>query len=139
MKLVTQNEKIWLDKNATSIISVQGSIVTANVAADVTILTDNSGGATADGTIGIVTAPTALTNNTGGTPSSTLAAIANTAPADLTAQGVVNGIISNALSSIATTETANRVAIVALTDAIKELSTKLNAIRNSLVAAGIML
>lgn len=43
--------------------------------AALTALTDNSGGATADGTIGAVTAPTALTDSTGGTPATTLAAI----------------------------------------------------------------
>ncbi len=44
---------------------------------------------------------TPLTDNTTGTVSTTLAAIAATAPADLTAQGVINGKIANALASIA--------------------------------------
>lgn len=45
-------------------------------AAVVAALTDNSGGAAADGTIGVVTAPTALTDNGGGTADGTVASLA---------------------------------------------------------------
>jgi len=43
----------------------------------------------------------ALTNSTGGTVSGTLAAIASGTPADLAAQGVINGIVRNAIASLA--------------------------------------
>lgn len=54
-------------------------------AADVAALTDNSGGAAADKTIAVVTAPTAQTDSSGGTASATLAA--QTLPTALTDNG----------------------------------------------------
>jgi len=42
-----------------------------------------------------------LLDSTGGTASTTLAAIASGTPADLTAQGVINGVIRNAIASMA--------------------------------------
>lgn len=139
MHLVTNKQKAYLDLNVGIGATIDnGTIVTANIATVLAALTDNSGGATADGTIAVVTAPTALTNSTGGTPSSTLALIATGTPADLAAQGVINGVIANALASFATTQTANLAAIVALKDAIKELSTKQNALIASLKTSGVM-
>lgn len=41
-----------------------------------------------------------LNDSTGGTASTTLAAIASGTPADLTAQGVINGVIRNAIASL---------------------------------------
>jgi hypothetical protein len=41
-----------------------------------------------------------LTDNTGGTVSTTLAAIPNTTPADLAAQGTINGNVRNAIASL---------------------------------------
>lgn len=83
-----------------------GTDVTANVllerdgmapqAALVAALTDNSGGASANGTIEAITSGT---------------------PADLAAQGVINGLIANA---------------------IKELATKQNAVLTALKDAGLM-
>ncbi len=139
MHLVTNKEKAWLDLNVDIPSPIEyGTIVTADIALVLAALTDNSGGATADGTIAVVTAPTALTNSTGGTPSTTLAAIASGTPADLAAQGVINGVIADALASLATTQVANRTALIALTDAIKELSTKQNALIASLKTSGAM-
>lgn len=147
-------------------------------------LTDNSGGATADGTIGAVTAPTAiaatLTDNTGdsgthddtladGLTATTPAAITNytahtsgstpvtsnaatdldtTAAAlatlenevtalratvaacvtDLTVQNQNDSDLAQKILELVTAQAANRAAIVALTDAVKELSTKQNAL-----------
>jgi predicted RecA/RadA family phage recombinase len=152
-------------------------------------LTDNSGGAAADGTIGAVTAPTALTDNGGGTADGTVASqaapvtltdstglsgthddtlAATTVPADITggespteaehnaALAVIRVIAQNAsdtgqkvielvtlastardnLKELTTAEGQNRTAIVALTDAVKELSAKTNAILAALRAAG---
>lgn len=216
-------------------------------AADVAALTDSSGGATADGTIGAVTAPTAITDNTTGTTTATFAAgvgvydlnfhcslvstgavdlvtaivpghkfkilswefttdvpgvgsgasrVANleigttdvgTTPSTLTlteagtslagertaataVAGANTGTASDTLSieiaaggtdfsagtgtfvikiqnmdtadaiaGICTAQAANRTAIIALTDAIKELATKQNLSRTNLRAAGLML
>jgi predicted RecA/RadA family phage recombinase len=157
-------------------------------------LTDNSGGASADGTIGAVTAPTALTDNGGGTADGTVASQA--APTTLTdntggsgthddtlaavtaptltdwngssvypsaAQGTaitgainalkqnqsdaaqkiieiitLEGVAQNNLKELTTTQGQNRTAIVALTDAVKELSTKQNAILAKLRIFGII-
>jgi hypothetical protein len=122
--------------------------------ASVTALTDNSGGAAADGTIGIVTAPTAiaatLTDSTGlsGTHDDTLAA--TTVPAALTggespteaehnAVLTLLGVMTQNASDTAqkvievvAAEAQDRTAIVALTDAVAELATKVNAIINAL-------
>jgi hypothetical protein len=83
-------------------------------------LTDNSGGATADGTIGAVTAPTALTDSTGGTADGTLSAVGATNSGD------VSGTINNNFKELTTAQGQNRTAIIALTDAVKELSTEIN-------------
>ena len=161
-------------------------------AAVVAALTDNGGGASADGTIGAITPPTALTDNGGGTADGTVASqaapvtltdntglsgthddtlAATSVPADLTggespteaehnsllavvrviAQNVSDvgqkvvelvtlaGTSRDNLKELTTAQAANRTAIVALQDAIKELSAKQNAVIASLKAAGIML
>lgn len=95
-------------------------------------LTDNSGGATADGTIGAVTAPSALTDSSGGTADGTISAVGATNSGD------VSGTINNNFKEFATAQTANRTAIIALTDAVKELSTKQNALLAALRIAGII-
>lgn len=138
-------------------------------------LTDNSGGAAADGTIGAVTAPTALTDNGGGTADGTVASqAASTAPTTGTLGGTADGafelvgatnagdvsgaimnnfqevktfadaivtwqgVAQNNLKELTTSQAANRAAIVALTDAVKELSTKLNATLAKLRLAGVI-
>jgi predicted RecA/RadA family phage recombinase len=154
-------------------------------------ITDNSGGASADGTIGAVTAPTALTDNGGGTADGTVASqaapvtltdntglsgthddtlAATTVPADLTGGespteaehnallAVVRAMAQNAsdtaqkvielvagettaqnnLKEVTTALGQDRTAIVALTDAVKELSTKINTILAELRTAGII-
>lgn len=62
-------------------------------------------------------APTALTNNTGGTANDTLVAITVTEPANLAAQTVIN---------------------TAIRDNITDLAAKLNALRTALVSAGVL-
>lgn len=138
-------------------------------------LVDNSGGATADGTIGVVTAPTALTDNGGGTADGTVASMAastaittgtlvGTSDGAFEIVGATNGgdvsgaiqnnfaetkafmdavvtwqgVAQNNLKELTTRQTENRTAIVALTDAVKELSTKQNAILAKLRIAGII-
>ncbi len=216
-------------------------------AADVAALTDSSGGATADGTIGAITAPTAITDSTTGSTTATFAAgvgvydlcfacslistgakdlVTNvvlghkfkilswefatnvpgvgsgasrvfnmeigttdigTSPSTLTlteagtaaagqrtAGAAVSGAntgtasdtfsievatggtdftagsgtflvkvqnmdVADCIAGICTAQTANRTAIIALTDAIKELATKQNLVRTNLRAAGQML
>lgn len=101
--------------------------VSPGQALDVGAITDDGGGATADGTIGAVTAPTALTVSDGtGTNDGTIGAI--TADASVIA----------AVQEIAAFCNAQRTATIALTDAIKELSTKVNLYRTYLRAAGLM-
>lgn len=136
-------------------------------------LTDNSGGATADGTIGAVTAPTALTDNGGGTADGTVASMAavtapttgtlgGTANSALETVGATNGgdvsgaimnnfqefktfadntatwmtTVQNNVKELTTAQGQDRTAIVALTDAVQELSTKLNAVLAALRSAG---
>lgn len=152
-------------------------------------LTDNSGGAAADGTIGVVTAPTAiaatLTDSSGysGTHNDTVAAMAAIAaltenggalggvqdgnitalvdPAGDAGASLIDGVREvaakvNALAAaeavhaqnisdvaqktieLVTAQGEDRTAIVALTDAIKELSTKLNALLAKLRLAGVI-
>lgn len=138
-------------------------------------LTDNSGGAAADGTIAVVTAPTALTDNGGGTADATVAVM--TVPADLTwhadienaaangalvqssavnptkaefdelahelglkvnALNALSTVMKNNFKELTTTQGENRAAIVALTDAVKELATKQNALLAKLRIVGII-
>lgn len=88
------------------------------LATDITQLTDNSGGAAADGTIGAVTAPTALTHAVG-TADGTVADVG----------GAFNQTtLNDNFKELTTAQAQDRTAIVALTDAVKELSTKLNAV-----------
>ena len=82
--------------DALCLVKLAGSGNAVATAAVVAALTDNSGGAAADGTIGAITL---------------------TEPANLAAQAVINNQIA---------------------DAIKELSTKVNAILTSLKNAGLM-
>jgi hypothetical protein len=63
------------------------------------------------------TAMTALTDNSTGTATSTLAAITSTTPADLAAVGVQLGIIKNAIASLAG---------------------KINTLRTDLITAGVL-
>lgn len=174
---------VWLNGSAPS--TAEGP------QAAVADLTDNSGGAAADGTIGVVTPSTALTDNGGGTADGTVAAQAepvtltdNTGlsgthddtlavvnvPADITggespteaehnaalasmrviaqnqsdiAQKAIElvtlaGVAQDNLKEVTTSLAADRTAIVALTDAVKELSTKLNTVLARLRAAGII-
>lgn len=120
--------------DTTGIVRLNGSAPSAaeGPQSAVADLTDNSGGATADGTIGVVTAPTALTDSTGGTADGTLSAVGATNGGD------VSGTINNNFKELTTAQGQNRTAIVALTDAVKELSTKQNALLAKLRTAGII-
>lgn len=104
-------------------------------AAVVVALVDNSGGAAANGTIGAVTAPSALTDNSGGTASTTLEDCNNAVTGvDGTASNAASKTdvdarlvsIANNFADLAARQAENRTAIVALTDAITELATKVN-------------
>lgn len=68
-----------------------------SLVSDITALTDNSGGGAADGTIGVVTAPTALTDNGGGTADGTVASEA--APTTLTDSTGLSGSHDDTLSA----------------------------------------
>lgn len=114
-------------------IATGGAIVpnSGTQASAIADLTDNSGGAAADGTIGAVTAPTALTDSSTGSASATLAALSDLSTSDTYTDAAVNaklGVIKNAVASLAARQAENRTAVVALTDAVKELSTKINLI-----------
>lgn len=152
LKLRALTAAVWSIEKAPAASALTQTYSTADAthaARTAAAITDNSGGGSADGTIAVVTAPTALTDSSGGSAGATLAAItnaANTGSADV-------GPTANAIASLAARQAENRAAIVALTDAIKELSTAINAVRvdqvdtasfvNSLVdklqAAGVVL
>ena len=126
--------------------TVNGSPLTSSFVqqAAITALTDNSGGAAADDTIGAVTAPTALTDNGGGTADGTVQAMTDPADTPADADALRDDLVANFclavrnnFKEVTTTQTANRTAIVALTDAVKELSTKVNEINAALLAAGL--
>lgn len=111
MKLVTQNEKAWLDNNANSTPTpiVFGTIVTANQSADVVAITDSSTGTSGGNTIAAITTP---------------------------ALSAWNG---SSVFPSAADSTAITAAITAIKNGIATNAAKLNAIRAALVAAGIML
>lgn len=110
-------------------------------------LVDSSGGAAADGTIGLVTAPTTLVDNGAGTADGTIEAMAAAAcagGATPTAANVDTAVAALSLSvrnnfkEFTTTQIANRVAIIALTDAITELSARSNTMLAELKLAGLI-
>jgi hypothetical protein len=115
-------------------------------AATVAALTDNSGGAAADGTIGAITAPTAITDNSGGAVADgTIGAV--TAPTALThAVGTADNTVADVggafnqttlndnFKELTTAQSANRTAIVALTDAITEITTMQAVNRTAIIA-----
>lgn len=135
-----------------------GSVLLNGVAADtaegpatvVAALTDSSGGATADGTIGAVTAPTAQTDSSGGVANATLAAQTLPTSPGAGADGTTPSgaqwaaavaqltVLKAVTASYAARQAENRAAIVALTDAVKELSTKQNELIATLKTAGII-
>ena len=109
--------------------------------ANIPALTDNSGGATADGTIGVITVPTALTGAGSGTANGALEAegTLSTAGGNTYTDAAVNAVLSkieNNIMELAASQTANITAITAARDAVKELATKVNAIIASMVAHG---
>lgn len=98
-------------------------------------LTDNSGGAAADGTIGVVTLPTTMVDSTAGTADGTLEALPNPTDAPATADALRDDLVAvhwpilrNWGADVAARQAENKTAITACRDAIKELATKVNAI-----------
>lgn len=133
---------IGLVKFSASRVSGAGGIVP---------LTDSSGGAAANDTIGAVTAPTAITNSSGSAASDgtigvvtlptavtvgTLTGSANGALELIgaTNSGDVSGAISNNFQELYTAQAANLVAITALRDAIGEFATAQTANRTAIIA-----
>lgn len=120
----------------------------------VTVLTDNSGGAAADGTIGAVTAPTALTDNGGGTADATVevmtaaAAITDNsggtnatdtidvlADAGGTAAGApTTASVGAAIKCLSIHANTNSTAIGAIKNNMKELTTRQAENRTAIVA-----
>ena len=113
--------------------------------ADVAALTDNSGGAVADKTIGVITPPTAVTDSTTGTADGTLEALANPTDTPATADALRDDLVAvhwpvlrNWAAEFAARQAQNRTAIVALADAVAELATQVNLIRTNMRSAGLM-
>lgn len=111
--------------------------------AQIADLTDNSGGASADGTIGVVTVPTALTGAGSGTANGALEAegTLSTGGGNTYSDAAVNAVLSkieNNIMELATSQSANITAITAARDGLKELATKVNAILAALRTAGII-
>ncbi len=129
----------------------------------VAALTDNSGGAAADGTIGAVTAPTAITNSSGsaasngtieavtpptavtdssaGTADGTLEALPNPTDTPATADALRDDLVAvhfpilrNWAAEFGARQAQNRTAIIALTDAIGEFATAQTANRTAIIA-----
>lgn len=112
-------------------------------ASTIAALTDNSGGAAADGTIGVVTPPTALTGAGSGTADGALQAEGSlaTAGGNTYTDAAVNTIlvkIENNIAELVAFQTAAITAITANRDAIKELATKQNEVVSKLQAAGVV-
>ncbi len=125
--------------NAAQKVGFHGTAPTVQrSSASQTALTDSTGGSVADATLAVVTAPSAVTDSSTGSASTTLAAITSSTPADLTAVGVQLGVIKNAVASLAARQAENRAAIVALTNAAAKEAKLLNELRASLVAKGLI-
>ncbi len=100
-------------------------------AVNVSALTDNTGGAVSS-TLAAITVASTLTDSTGGSVSTTLAAItagASYAQADLVA--VKNGIAS--IAAIVNTDTAQ---VTVVKNAIASLSAKVDALLSALITSG---
>lgn len=147
---LTEDSTAAADGDIVSVFHVP-VIDTGSEASVVAALTDNSGGAAADGTIGAVTAPSAITDNSGGVDpaNNTIAVVTNpdlsawnagTDPtaAQATAIGAAFTAAKAAIAQLAAKQNVDRTAIIALTDAVKELATEINAILTSLKNAGLM-
>lgn len=114
-------------------VTPAGASAAADIAALVA-LTDNSGGAAVDDTIAVVTAPAApaaVTNYTAHAAGATPVVSAAATDLDTTAAAVATAV--DELTALTVIVAGNRTAIIALTDAVTELSTKINAI---IAAAG---
>lgn len=85
-----------------------GQITTDNIAAIKAAFVAATGGA-----ITPAANVVALTDNSGGSATSTLALIASGTPADLAAQGVINGVVKNAIASLAAKTNAEIAALKA--------------------------
>lgn len=134
---------VWFSRAADNAASLQDLEDAALVGAAVASLTDSSGGASADGTIGAITVPTALTGAGSGTANGALEAegTVSTAGGNTYADSAVNtvfGKLENNIMELAASQTANITAITASRDAVKELATKLNALILSLRNAGVI-
>ena len=103
----------------------------------------------ADAIAAVVTAPTAITDSTGGSSTSTLAAITVFAPsvawngssvypsdADAIAIAAEMTAVKNALASIATAQEADRLAIISLTNGLAKVIELANALRTAGVNIG---
>lgn len=114
--------------------------------------TDNSGGAAADNTIAAITAPAAIVDNSGGTApvDHTMVVItqpnlaswdgATVFPSSNQGGAIANAILllTNDVALLAGKQNTNRTAIVALTDAVTELATKVNVLIDRLRSAGVI-
>lgn len=131
--------------NVTPQVSISLLAGSVSQQADPGLLTDNSGGAPADGTIGVVTLPTGVTLGTlTGTADQAMEAVPDPtdtpADADALRDDLVAAVlptIRNNFKEFQVAQAANLIAITALRSAIKELATKINAIDSALVAAGV--
>lgn len=131
--------------SSTGVVRLNGAAPSTAEGAQAAIadLTDNSGGAAADGTIGVITVPTALTGAGSGTANGALEAegTLSTAGGNSYTDAAVNTILAkleNNIMELATSQTANITAITAARDAVKELAAKFNTLLAELRTAGIL-
>ena len=119
--------------------------------ADQDALTDNTGGSVSNATLAVVTAPTALTDSGGGTADGTVQAQSAFAAsvgwngssvypsaADEAALTAIALAARNNMKEFTTSQAANRLALVALTDDLAKTAELVNALRTALVNAGII-
>lgn len=102
----------------------------------ITALTNNTGGTPAT-TLAVVTAPAAITDNTGGTPSATLAAITAPAANATTSLTADMTAVKNAIAQFKVSQTADAAAIASLTNSVAQLAVTLNALLAACKTAGI--
>jgi hypothetical protein len=130
---------------ATALTDNSGGAAADGTIAAVTLpgaLTDNSGGAAADGTIGAINVPAALTDNSGGgAADSTIGAIPNPADTPASADALRDDLVAttipavkDAIAELAAKVNAQRTSLVALTDAVAELAAKCNASNTAISA-----
>jgi hypothetical protein len=111
----------------------------------ITDLTDSTGGSTTTpDVLAAITAPTALTDNGGGTADGTVSAMADPANTPADADALRDDLVANFclavrnnFKEVTTAQGQNRAAIVLLINTVAKLAAKVNELNAALLAAGV--